>query len=44
MDPGCDSSMRSDTRCKVNAIATDIHFWVPIAVLLIGLALLFLIQ
>jgi hypothetical protein len=33
---------RSTRRLK--AIATDVHFWVPVVVLLIGLTLLFLIR
>jgi hypothetical protein len=33
---------RSTRRLK--AIATDVHFWVPVAVLLIGLTLLFLLR
>ena len=29
---------------QLKAIATDVHFWVPIVVLLIGLTLLFLLR
>jgi hypothetical protein len=29
---------------RLKAIATDVHFWVPVAVLLIGLTLLFLLR
>jgi len=28
----------------LKAIATDVHFWVPVVVLLIGLTLLFLLR
>jgi hypothetical protein len=28
----------------LRAIATDVHFWVPVGVLLIGLTLLFLLR
>ena len=30
--------------CRLKAIATDVHFWVPVGVLLIGLTLLFLLR
>lgn len=28
----------------LNAIATDVHFWVPVIVLVAGITLLFLLQ
>jgi hypothetical protein len=30
--------------CHLRAIVTDVHFWVPVVVLLIGLTLLFLLR
>jgi hypothetical protein len=29
--------------CRLKAIATDVHFWVPVVVLLVGITLLFLL-
>jgi hypothetical protein len=31
-------------RRRLKAIATDVHFWVPVVVLLIGLTILFLLR
>ncbi len=40
--PGGDGGRGMNSTLK--AIATDLHFWVPVAVLIAGLALLFLLK